>query len=172
MSRFQPRHPGLQRHARMQLQQRSLLSRNPIGNAIAMHEGKARIAEYERNVTLNLYLQPAGEDATPLLCKLGWVIGLATEAERIAAGLTPRMRMLHGGLRHIQQICLSGYVWPDGPRAGLDAQVQAAVQVLRDHPNHALAMMQGADVFEAQIRDHLVTPDSIAGAEVYQQEGH
>lgn len=172
MSRFHHRHPGLQRQARMQVQQRLLRERNPINNAIAMSEGKARIAEYRRNVALNLYLQPAGEDATQLLCRLGWVIGLATEAENAAAGPTPRMRMLHGGLRHIQQICLSGYVWPEGPRTGLDAQLQAAVQVLQDHPQHALAMMEGADVFEAQIRDHLVTPESVAGAEVYQAEGH
>lgn len=172
MVRHHIQHPGLRRHARMQALQRTLIERNPIGNAIAMREGQARIDEYQRNVALNLYLQPAGEDATALLSRLGWLIGLATEAERIAVGLTPRMRMLHGGLRHIQQICLNGYVWPEGSRAGLDAQLQTAVQVLKDHPQHVLAMIEGANVFEAQIRNHQVTPESVAGAEVYQQEGH
>jgi len=170
MGRFH-HHPGHVHQMRMQLQQRQLLERNLVADAIALSEGKARIAEYQRNVAINLYLQQTGEDATQLLCKLGWVIGLATEAEHAAAGQTPRMRALHGGLRHIQQICLSGYTWPDGPRAGLDSQLQLAVQVLQDHPSHAIAMMQGADVFEAQIRDHLVTPESVAGAEVYQDGG-
>lgn len=170
MGRRHHAHPGLRRQGNQRKAHAGLLERNPVANAIAMQQGLQRIQQYHRNVAINLYVQPAGDDATALLCKLGWVIGLATEAERAAAGFTPRMRMLHGGLRHIQQICLSGYRWPDHARAGFDAQLQAAVETLQEHPQHALAMMEGADVLEAQIRQHKVTADSVAGAEIYQQE--
>jgi hypothetical protein len=149
------------------------LARNPVANAIAMTEGIARIGEYKRNILIAVYVAVPGQDATALLSKLGWLLGLAAESERAGAGLTQRMRLLHGALRTVQLACLQGYTWPHtNITRAIDASIQHAVDALTAHPQHALAMMPGADHFEHQILTHKVNAESIAGAELYQVEGH
>lgn len=154
---------------RLQRERVQNIHRNPLTGGIARKVAHDRIRSYCRNVQIGLYQQTPGQEATQYLAKLGWLIALATETELQGAGITPELRRLHGGLRQIQDACLRGYRWPDINPAGLDLLVDLAIQTVTKLPEYAMAFITGANHFEAEILQHKVTPQSISGAEIYQE---
>ena len=142
---------------------------NPILGGWARKVGEQRIKQYTTWITLHLYHQTPGADATQYLARLGWLISLAAEVELQAVGLTPELRRLHGGARQVQQWCLDGYKWPDIDVSGLDDLIQLATETIKAHPAHAMHFIAGANEFEAAIAQHKVTTESISGAEIYRE---
>lgn len=134
------------------------------------NEGRKRIAAYIVDIKLLAITRQAGEEATEALGKVGWLLGLTAEAERAAAGDTPRLRALHLGVMAVQEACLGGYRWPAylNPNV-LTLQIDMANEVLHTYPNHVLAMIPGADHLEQVILQHLVTQESITGMELYEE---
>ncbi len=133
------------------------------------NEGRKRIAAYIVDIKLLAITRQAGEEATAALGKVGWLLGLTAEAERAAAGDTPRLRALHLGVMAVQEACLGGYRWPPylNPTV-LMIQLDMANKVLHEYPNHIMAMIPGADHLEQVILQHLVTQESIAGMDLYE----
>lgn len=162
MARYR-HNPALQAHKMAQV------FANPILGGWARQVGLKRIKQYTTWISIHLYNQQPGQDATEYLARLGWLIALGAEVELQANGLTPELRRLHGGARQIQQWCLDGYTWPDIDVRGIDDLIQLAIKTIQAHPAHAIHFMPGANDFEAAIAQHKVTAVSISGAEVYQQ---
>lgn len=142
-----------------------VLDRNPVRIAIARKD----IKDFTRDLQIKSFIMEDGEEATDNLADLGKFIGMAAEGERMLNGMTQQLRVLHGALRNVQDMCLAGYAW----KTCFDASMTRAVQLARDfilaHPDHASAAMRSAINFEIMIRRHQVKPGTIAGAEIYQE---
>lgn len=140
------------------------VERNPVKVAIA----KARIAQEMRKVQIELYLQVPGQDATLCLAHLGWILGMGCEVERLAQGVTRRLRLIHGALRHVHDMCMRGYRWREVNPLVFDAAVTLAHEAFMEAPHLAMHVLQGVEEFGQAIRKHAVRPDHVAGAEFYQ----
>jgi len=141
------------------------LDGNPVRIAIARKD----IKDFTRDLQIKAFIMEEGEDATDNLADLGKFIGMAAEGERMLNGVTPRLRVLHGALRNIQDMCLAGYAWKSCFDASLTRAAQDARDFILDHPEHASAALQSAINFEVMIRGHRVKPGTIAGAELYKE---
>lgn len=145
---------------------RDLINRHPVAYLYAKDE----IESCVRSLKVQIWVRYLGEEATDCLARLGWLIGLAAETELQAVGITQRLRTLHGTLRMLQSWCLSGYTWQIADPAGIDNTLDLAYAALMDAPATATAMIPGAEMLAASIRAHTVTPESITGAELYQDD--
>lgn len=112
------------------------LHSNPIYKAV---QSKQRTQEAEEaasefnsqllSTRIKLLSATDGEDATDLLACLAVVIGTPCEAGARTLGHDPLwVRQLHGALRTIQEMCLSGYVWRAQYALALDHAVDIAGQ--------------------------------------------
>jgi hypothetical protein len=138
-----------------------------LANPVAKPYGVAEIGQHIRTLRVQVYVQPDGAECTAVLARLAWILGMAAEAELAANGPTPALRKLHGALRTVQGMCLAGYRWNVPAPAGLELALVKAEAVLLAHPLHAAAAMPGAQYLFQRIEAHQVTPEDVAGAEIY-----
>ena len=106
-----------------------------------------------------------GDDATELLARLAVVIGTPCEAGARQFGKVPWVSQLHGALRTIQGLCLSGYKWEAQYADPLNAAIDVATQPRPEltPANFVSAWTEASALFEAIMR-HKVDAESIAGA--------
>jgi len=148
------------------LDRATLLDRNPIKAAISRNN----ILCHVRTVRIELHLQEVGTDATPCLAHLGWLLGLAAEVEHAALGITQRLRVVHGALRQVHAMCLSGYAWGLDTVSGMDHAITQAHEALMANPHYAAGFMPGVTDLAESIRSHTVRADQVMGAEIYQTQ--
>ena len=83
------------------------LNGNPVRIAIARKD----IKDFTRDLQIKSFIMEDGEEATDNLADLGKFIGMAAEGERMLNGASQQLRVLHGALRNVQDMCLAGYAW-------------------------------------------------------------
>lgn len=111
-----------------------------------------------------MYSIKDGDDATDILARLSIVIGTPCEAGARQFGPVHWVRRLHGALRTIQSLCISGgYKWDDQYAPALDVAIKLAVEPRPEiAPAHFIDAWTEASALFRQIMDHTVAPDSIA----------
>ena len=146
------------------------LHSNPIAKAFARANNlavKSEAAEHfaDQLLTTRLCLLSAddGEDATELLSRLAVVIGTPCEAGARLGIKAPWVRQLHGALRTIQGMCLTGYVWQSQYALALDRAIEVAGQERHELDAETFqAAWFEACALSSQIMAHTVTADAVA----------
>lgn len=141
-----------------------LAFRSPVAYLYAKDDIASKIS----SLKVQIWIRHEGEEAVECLAQLAWIIGIATETERVVHGLTHELRSLHGCLRMIQAWCLTGYTWQIADPAGIDRCLDIAHPILIQHSHVAIGLIDGAELLTKQIRTKTVDQHSVAGAEIYQ----
>lgn len=146
------------------------LHANPIYKALRRQEAYRDAAEaaIEFNSQLlstriKLLSAEDGQDATDLLACLAVVIGTPCEAGARQYGhALPWVRQLHGALRTIQAMCLSGYTWQAQHALALDRAMEIAGQQRQDlDPVTFVDAWKEACHLCSEILNHSVRADSV-----------
>lgn len=145
---------------------RDIDQRNPVAVALAKH----RMAQVLRDQRIAVHLMADGEDATTTLAAIGWALAMGAQTAAAVLPLeSPLLRRLHGNLRTVHRMCLQGYRWDSSQALALDAAMGEAHEVMLHHPQQAQAVTPLANHLADLIHAHRVQPDTIVGAELYQQ---
>ena len=136
---------------------------NPVARAVARKRIDKMADVFAEQMTslisstrILLYMAQDGEDATELLAQLLEIIGPMCECGARQWPDAPWVKQLHGQLRTIESMCLSGYRWNSEYADAMDRAVELAVEVRPDLDVEIFSeSWQGAVVFAKLIRKHL-----------------
>lgn len=141
-------------------------NRNHVAKAVAVQ----RMASVLRSQQINAYEAQDGDEATATLAAIGWQILMGTQTIALVQPIDEqRLRRMHSALRTLQQVCLDGYTWQAQFAPLFDQALGDSLDVLTTYPTYAAAVIPLADHFRELIETHQVQPDTIHGAELYQQ---
>lgn len=134
---------------------------NPLAKSIAVRQ----IQQHLRDIQTLAYMLADGEESAKVLAHMAWIIGLG--AEVAFATRHPRARVLHGTLRTVHAMALSGNRWKALHAPAVDSALGESSTLITDHADIAWKMLAGAEWIAHRISTRTTTPDDIAGAELY-----
>ena len=134
---------------------------NPLAKSIAVR----RIKQHLRDIQTLAYMLADGEESAKVLAHMAWIIGLG--AEVAFATQHPRARVLHGALRTVHSMALSGYRWRHDHAPAVDQALDDSSKLITTHADIAWTMLAGAEWIAHRISTRTTTAADIAGAELY-----
>ena len=136
---------------------------NPVAKAIAVRQ----IQQHLRTVQTLAYVLEDGEPAADQLGHMAWILGLGSEVA-VSIG-DERCRQLHGALRTVHGMALSGYCWQARLAPPIDAALGHAAHLITQHSDIAWTMLAGAEWLAHRISTRTTAAADVAGAELYAQ---
>lgn len=154
------------KHRRAARSKRDLLAANPVARAVRIHQVDTEYKDQTMVSRVDMFMRADGVDATDLLAAVAVVVGSVCQ---LAAALDmydthPQVRMLHGALRTIQQMCLDGYAWHRAYAPALCNALDVADALSRTLTATAEQVSQAAqdaEWFASQITARTVTATSV-----------
>jgi hypothetical protein len=156
------------RQASQHKRQMMALHGNPVFKAISRKVKSDARQEFESQLLdtrIKLLSATDGHDATELLAMLSVVIGTPCEAgaRQYSGHAYPWIGQLHGALRTLQGMCLTGYCWQSQYALALDRALEIAGEDRPELDDHIFAeSFIDANTLATQILRHEVTPQSVA----------
>jgi len=140
---------------------------SPVEAAVLRAKANKAAREHATNLLharLQMWSAVDGEDGTDLLSKLALSIGVPCVAWHDEHGRAePAVRLLHGALRTIQQMCLEGYRWRSANAPALDRALELASEYRSSaRPDLFMQAWIDAVTFSAEILAHKVTSETIS----------
>jgi hypothetical protein len=140
---------------------------SPVHRAMAKAESTAAIANFHSTctgVSIRILMAQDGEDCAELLGDIAYIVGTGCQAGAAHVGREPWVRTLHGTLRQIIDLCLSGYQWRTDYAMGLQRSIEIVTEHLPGMP--AQAWYEG--MLDARMLARAIEDRNIDGNEVAQ----
>lgn len=154
-------------HRRAARSKHELLAANPIARAMRIRKVDEAYKDKSMVSRVDMFMRTDGEDATDLLAAVAVVVGSVCQ---LAATLGmydthSQVRLLHGALRTIQQMCLQGYKWQSAYAPALcnamDVAEELGRQIRGCTPQQVVQAGTDAEWFAGQIMAHQVTASAV-----------
>jgi hypothetical protein len=124
-----------------------------------------------RTTRIAVYCLEHGAKVPGDLAELAWQIGLGASVQMRLCGPADLLtRRLHGALRSVHQMALTGYRWNERYAMAIEQAVGEAADLVSAHAGLAIELRHDADWLGHRIQTQTTEPGDVAGAELYRSQ--